>query len=162
MLLSTGVEPVLWWYNLDGTLHRKVSLDLPKTSVTEEDKAANIARLDERIEETEGLRKESLISTRKNLIFPETKAYWSSVSVDDIEYIWLRIPESREEREQAGGGYAYHVLSPEGEYLGVTRSPAAGRIVRGHLLDIVTDPDTDEEVPTVWQLVPQPEGFKYP
>ena len=44
----------------------------------------------------------------------------------------------------------------------LSRMPARGQIVRRNLLAFVTDPETDEEVPTVWRLVPQAEGFIYP
>ncbi len=162
VLLATGLEPVLRWHNLDGTLAREIRMDLPPSSVTPEERSAFVADLDRQIEEAEGRRENSLLSRKNGLVFPEAKALWSSVSVDSYGYIWLRVPESREEREASGGGYEYHVLSPEGEYLGVTRRPSIGQVVNGHLLWFVTDPDTDEELPTVWRLIPQVEGFRYP
>jgi hypothetical protein len=164
LLLTTGAEPVLWWYRLDGTLAQKVTLDLAPRIVTKEEKDTRIAQVNQQIEEADSeLRRNYYIATREGLVFPETKPHWNDVFVDDGEYIWLRITESPEERQLAGGGRAYYVLSPEGEYLGRTRAPATGKVVRGCLLlGFVTDPDTDDEIPTVWQLVPQAEGFKYP
>jgi hypothetical protein len=38
----------------------------------------------------------------------------------------------------------------------------SGRIMKGFLLGIVTDPETDERVPTVWRLIPSARGFAYP
>ena len=162
VLLSTGAEPILFWYALDGTLIQKVLLDLPDPTLTEREKDAYLEALDRRIEELEGRRKESQIAIRKGLIFPEAKAYWSITAVDDAGYVWLGIPESPEERERAGGGRIYRLLSPEGEYLGITRAPARGLVMGRRLLAVITDPETDEDIPTVWRLVPAVKGFIYP
>ena len=163
MLLSTGKEPVLSWYHFDGTCYRRIMLDIPVRPLTEKEKNEYLARLDSSIEEqAEGRLKESLRSARKTMVFTETKGCWSSVMVDDAGYIWLQVPESREERQEAGGGYLYRLVSPEGEYLGLTRLPEEGEIRQGCLLAIDFDPDTDEEIPTVWRLIPQVDGFKYP
>ncbi len=162
ILLTTGAEPILWWYGPDGTLTQKISLDLPTHKVSARDKAVYRARLDERIEEAEGYAREFLKVERKDLIFPEARAYWTTTSVDDAGYIWLRIPESSQERELAGGGYPFHLLSPDGEYLGVARLPEEGRIIMGRLLAVVEDSETGEQIPTVWRLVPSARGFTYP
>ena len=45
----------------------------------------------------------------------------------------------------------FGVLAPDGEYLGNTRWPTTlsnARVSRGHLLVIVTDPESDEPTPT--------------
>lgn len=163
VLITTGEEPVLWWYRLDGTLLQKVFLDLVPRLVTSQEKNAYIAEISRQIEEADTeLERSSGIAKKKDLIFPETKSFWGDVFVDDRGYIWLRMTESSEERELAGGGRAYYVLSPEGEYLGRTRTPAIGNAVRGCFLAILTDPETDERVPTVWRLIPAVESFIYP
>ena len=154
---------MLWWYRLDGTLEQKVTLDLAPRFVTRQEKDTRIAQINKQIEDAYSeLQRNYYIATRDGLLFPDTKSYWYDVFVDDRGYIWLQITESPEERQLAGSGRAYYVLSPEGEYLGRTRAPAIGNVVQGCYLAILTDPDTDDEVPTVWRLVPQAEGFKYP
>lgn len=162
VLLSTGVDPILWWHKLDGAVRMKISVDLSRVSVTAEDRAARLARLNRLIDEAEGDRKRSLRSSRENIVFAQARPYWSSVSVDDAGFVWLQVLESSEEREEAGGGFLYRVLSPDGEYIGLTRRPATGMFDRGHLLAFATNPDTDEYVPTVWRLVPQSKEFVYP
>ena len=163
ILVTTGEEPVLYWYKLDGTLIQKVILDLAPRLVTSLEKNAHIAEVNRQIDEaTTELRRNLFIAEREGLIFPETKSFWSGVLVDDKGFIWLRVTESPDERELAGGGRAYYVLSPEGEFLGTTRTPANGQVVQGNFLAIVTDPETEEQVPTVWRLVPAAEGFIYP
>ena len=165
-LLSTGVEPVLLWYDLKGALIREIRVGLRPRPVTSKEKQAYRARLDRQIEEDEsksgGTQLSRTRAIRDALKFPENKAHWTSMYVDDAGYIWLRLSESGEEQENAGGGWGYYVVSPEGEHLGITRMPARGQIVRRNLLAFVTDPETDEEVPTVWRLVPSAQGFTYP
>ncbi len=149
VLLSTGANSELHWHNLDGTIKEKISLDLIPSKVGQEEKVAYLARYDE----DEG----------EKIVFPEVKAYWTDVHVDDAGFIWLRIPETAPQRELASRTWAYRLLTPQGEYLGVTRLPAeVEQIVGRKLLGLVTNPDTDEMVPTVWRLIPQAEGFVYP
>ncbi len=163
VLLTTGKEPVLSWYRTDGTCYRRITLDIPVRPLTDKEKNDYLTQLDSRIDEQEeGRFKVSLRRARKTMVFTETKGCWSSVMVDDAGYIWLQVPESREERQAAGSGYLYRLLDPSGEYLGLTRLPAEGEIRQGCLLAIDFDPDTDEEIPTVWRLIPQVEGFRYP
>ena len=164
LLLTTGAEPVLWWYRLDGTLEQKVTLDLAPRIVTEQEKNARIAQINRQIRNADSdLQRNYYIATREGLVFPETKSYWDIVIVDDRGYIWLQITESPEERQLAGGGRAYYILSPEGEYLGRTRAPVIGNVVQDcSLLGFYTDSGTDERIPTVWRLIPQAEGFVYP
>lgn len=93
--------------------------------------------------------------------FPEQKAYWNDVQVDDHGYIWLEIPESDEEKEAAGGGVSFRLLSPEGEYLGNTRAPVTGTVMSGRLLGFRRDPETDERTPVVWRLISQYSQLNY-
>jgi hypothetical protein len=55
----------------------------------------------------------------------------------------------------------FRVLSPSGEYLGDTTPPSAGTVVRGHLLTIATDPETEESYPVVYRIRPAVEGLEY-
>jgi len=162
VLLSTGAEPTIWWYRLDGTVTGKVSLDLPVQTISQQEKDDYLKRIDNRIEQSEGMAKESAKLQRRSIKFPDTKAYWTDITVDDGGYIWLQIPESEEEKERLGSSFPYYVLNPEGEYLGTTRVPALGQIRRGHLLTIVTDTETDAQIPTVYRILPAFEGLRYP
>lgn len=164
VLLSTGAEPELKWYGIDGTLMQSVTLDLPRESPSSEERSAYTDRLKRRGEDIPGFR-DIVQAQLQSLIFSDNKAFWTEVTVDDVGYIWLMVPESPAVRETAEG-YLFRVLSPDGEYLGLTRLPPPvfriSWIIRGHLLVVVIDPETDEYVPTVWRLLPQAEGFKYP
>jgi len=155
VMMTTGGEPTLWWYRLDGTLMEKTTLDLPPRPVTQQERNRELQELDALIERSEGRARDAAVIRRRAIQFPEEKACWYSVLVDDRGFIWLEIPESNEEKEVAGGGVPFRLLSPEGEYLGNTRAPVTGRVMSGRLLGFRRDPETDERTPVVWQLIPQ-------
>jgi hypothetical protein len=158
----TGLDPELVRYSLDGSLSGRYRMDLEPRPVTPEERAAELSRLDEQIVGAEGRRKDDFKVRREAIRFPRHKAFWRTVSVDSDGYIWMRVPESEETIADRGGGYLHLLLSPEGEYLGRTRTPDTGAVYYGHFLGIVRDPDTGEETPSVWRLVPDAPGFRYP
>ena len=152
VLLTDGVEPVLWWYWLDGSIRKRIDLGLSMQSVTQQDIRRFYRDLDEQITTADDNTKVYLEWMRNAVVFPEYKTLWNHISVDDEGYIWLEGYEMDFEQRDKGGGFTYYLLNPEGEYLGTTRAPAVGRIIRGLFMgDYV-----------VWRLVPQPEGFIYP
>ena len=71
--------------------------------------------------------------------------------------------------------FAYRIVSPEGEYLGLTRLPAAENITgnvqplslpisvaHGHYMGITWDVETGERHLHVYRLKPAATGFVYP
>jgi hypothetical protein len=158
----TGTDPELRRYSLDGSLTGRYRLDLEPRPVTSQEKEAELKRLDEQIASAEGRRKDDFKVRREAIRFPQTKAFWRTVSVDRDGHFWLRVPESDEVRTAQGGGYLHLLLSPEGEFLGRSRTPDTGSVYYGHFLGIVRDPETGEETPTVWRLNPAAAGFRYP
>ncbi len=161
VLLSTGIEPVLWWYWLDGSLRKVIVLGFPIRPVTGSEREAYLHDLDLRIAEAEGEARDYLSRMRPAVLFPEFRTFCSYLFVDDRGFIWLEGHEEGFEREAQGGGVLYYLLSPEGEYLGTTRAPAAGRVMRERLLATVTDQETGEEHFIVWRLEPRVDGFRY-
>jgi hypothetical protein len=160
--MTTGTEPVLRWYNLDGTTARSIALDLPPQPVTAEDKAAFVHAMNERIEVQQNAQMKQFLQAQLDaVLFPEQKAYWSSVSVDDAGFIWLGILETSGQTGQRTGN-AYRLLAPSGEYLGDTRAPYPGHAEDGCYLAVVVKEDTGERIPTIWRLVPYPVDVKYP
>lgn len=155
VMMTTGGESILWWYRLDGTLTEKTILDLPARQVTQQERNRELEELDAIIERSEGRARESALIRRRAIQFPEQKAYWDDVQVDDQGFIWLEIPESDEEKEAAGGGVSFRLLGPGGEYLGNTRAPVSGTVMSGRLLGFRRDPETDERIPVVWRLISQ-------
>jgi len=160
--LIDGQNPVVAHFALDGTPIRRITLDLPDQPVTRADQLRYIQDLETRIAEAAGDEFDVLTATRETLTFPEKRSHWSGIQVDDAGFLWLEVPEWDQALDGYGVGRLYQVLSPDGEYLGTTRAPAAGRVLRGHLLGVRIDPRTGREDYIAWRLLPQAEGFVYP
>jgi hypothetical protein len=160
--LIDGQNPVIGHFTRDGAPVRRISLDLPDSEVTSPDRLRHIQDLEARMAEAAGDEFDVLAATRATLTFPEVKSHWRGIQVDDTGHIWLEVPEWDQALDGRGHGCLYQVLSPEGEYLGTTRTPAPGRVMRGHLLGVRVDPETGREDYVAWRLIPQAEGFVYP
>lgn len=160
VILTTGIEPVLHWYCIDGSLQKRIVLGFPPRPVTAADRQAFIADLESRMASAEGVEREHLAQMRDAVPFPEYRTFCSYIFLDDKGYLWLEVYEEAYERA-ARGGVLYHVLSPGGEYLGDTRAPAVGRVMRDRLLGQVTDPQSGQEEFLVWRLTSRIEDFRY-
>ena len=162
IVISTGIEPILRCYRIDGTLSQVIRLDIEPAPVTPVDREIVREDINRQLEETEGPAKVQYQSMKENVIFPEYRALWG-LKIDEAGYIWLPSPESTEAQEAAGGQLLYRLLSPEGEYLGDMRMPPVSlRIGHGFAMGFVTNEDTGEVTPTVWRMIPSAEGFVYP
>jgi len=162
IVLTNGLQPVLWLYRPDGTLVRTIEVRLPRVQVTRRDERAELAEIDRQLETAVGDERIILLSRRENITWPEQKSCWMSVAVDEAGFFRLRILEWDAGSDGAGPGWYCYVLSPEGEYLGTTRAPVVGRLMQGHMLGIVSDPDSGREDYTVWRIRPRPAGFTWP
>jgi len=163
VFLIDGKTPVVWHFGTDGALLKKIGLDFPDRPVTADDRRRFTLDLMRRVEESAGDEHDVLQATLSTLTFPDRKSHWSSITVDDRGYVWLEVAVwPGDAGSSEGTGCTYQVLSPAGEFLGSTRAPAAGRILRGHLLAVLTDPETGREDHIVWRLVPMADGFNYP
>ncbi len=95
----------------------------------------------------------------------ENKAFWDGLLIDAEGYLWLQIPYEDGSLGPRPPREKQRLLSPRGEYLGVTEWPAAERVTwigEGYLLSIVVEEDTGLEVPTVFRIRPAIEGLRYP
>ena len=162
VLMTDGIEPVLWWYRPDGSVRRIIDLGIPPRALNREEITRFYRDLDSQIAAADDNTKVYLGWMRNAVVFPEYRTLWNHISVDDKGYMWLEAYEMYFERNDRGGGCTYYLLSPEGEYLGTTRAPAVGRVAKGRFMGEVTDPETHRVEYSVWRLLPQPEGFVYP
>lgn len=171
ILVSTGEEPVLKWYGLDGNLRREIRVNLPEQNVSEDEKRDLIAAYDQAIREAMEIddenRRQIAVERAKMwrdiLIVPDRKAYWNWALVDDKGFIWLRKPFSHL-RDISNRSYSWYVLSPEGEYLGDTHQPPTllgGAVINGFMCNVLLDTDTDEWIPTVFRVTSVIEGLEY-
>ncbi|MFC1559344.1 6-bladed beta-propeller [Gemmatimonadota bacterium] len=162
VLLTDGVDPALMWYQLDGSIRKKIETGISPRPITRKERDRFFRDLDSRIRDADDNQKVYLGWMRDAVVFPQYRTLWNHISVDDAGYIWLEVYEMDFERRDQGGGYTYYLLSPEGEFLGTTRAPATGRVTRGFFLGEVTDPETGRVEYTAWRLIPRSEGFLYP
>jgi len=162
--LVDGLNPVVIHCAVDGTLLRRITLELEEIPVTREDRAVVTRELEARIADSTGDEHDRLLGEREALSFPERKSRWSGIQVDDAGYMWLEVPPWVQDLEglEEGQGPRYQLLSPEGEYLGITRAPAHGKVMRGHLLGVRVDPESGREDYVAWRMRTRAGGFVYP
>jgi hypothetical protein len=124
VLLTETVEPVLWWYHLDGSVRLKIDLGIPRRRIDEQDSQGFTTDLDNRLAAADGAERERLTLERAAVPYPRYGSLWNYLSVDDERYLWLEAHEEGFERTARGGGCTYYVISIEGEFMGTTRAPA--------------------------------------
>ena len=174
VLLTTGEEPVLRWYGLDGAVRREVRFDLAPDPVTRRDRSEIEAYIDQRIADAPESRdepgaeagtKDRWRGRRESLVFPETKAHWAGILVSDTGWAWLIKPRPEKFDYTINEVWAARVISSEGRYIGDTTMPALFAPIavrRDLLLAMVIDVDTGEHIPTVFRLRPNVAGLVFP
>ena len=162
VVMSTGTEPVLTWFNLKGEIIQSIRLNIPPEPVSPDERSTLIARLDQQIEEAQSPVMEAFrIEQKKIAEIPETKGYWCRLVVDDAGFIWAQKPYPYYLDEYPEGS-TFLIFSPEGEYLGITVLPTDwGTISRGHFLSIDSDEETGLPIPTVYRMHPTVSGLDY-
>ncbi len=163
ILVSTGVIPEIEWYDLGGDLYKRLRFELNPEPVTSKEKGAIRRRMEESFERSQTRLPPGLASARrKALKFHEYKAFWDRVIIDDAGYLWLGIPEERDHLSSFSG-HLYRVISPDGEYLGLSRLPTInGTVTQGLFIGYVIVEETLEAIPTVFRIVPIVADLDYP
>jgi len=164
LLRSTGAEPLLEIFDVTGRPLRRIRLDLPREKVTADERAAIRGHLQAEAD-TAGTGRAGEFSRAMvaGLRFPEEKAHWSSVEVDEAGYFWLAF-SSPLFTVGSGDQTSYRLLSPEGEYLGDSARPGmiVSTVSRSHLLTWEYDPESGALTPVVFRISPAVPGFEYP
>jgi len=172
ILLASGMEPVLRWYDLRGRPVQEVFLNLPEEIPSATDRRM-IEESYDRLLETAPLRMDERAGTysrdeiqlqRDNISFPDHKAYWSSIFVDREGYYWLRLSSSQLSGPRENEPVGFRVLDPDGKYLGDTWTPPVIGAMPGdgYLMALVLDERTGERIPTVFRMRSAIEGLIYP
>ncbi len=167
---STGMEPVVRFYDLTGALTRVIRIDMPPEEITSVEKKTFLDSLRTELYEARNRPNPSALTitrleaTIADPPFPQHKGYWRKVDIDDAGRIWLSMIEPPLEVQTEPWAPRYRVLSPDGEYLGDTVWPqlVSGHIQGGCLLGIQEDPETGEKVPVIYRMIALQEGFTYP
>ncbi len=163
ILRSTGEQPRLEFFDLEGRPLSRIRFELQPEPMTEAERSAILASLKAAADSARAGREGAFErETYRAVKFPETKAFWSGVEVDDDGYIWLRCAEAVFTRE-AEDLDRFMLLSPEGEYLGITGRPGfMGSVSTGHLLAWDVDRNTGGLIPVVYRIASTIAGLVYP
>ncbi len=123
VLVNPGMEPELQWYNLQGELIERIRVLNLDLSTSDDDYERLKTVWKERLESIPEEARADYHRTgdRMAALMPEQKPPWSYVAVDDAGYYWLRVQDPVD----FGGEFrfSFHILSPDGEYLGITKTP---------------------------------------
>jgi hypothetical protein len=160
-LLSSGNEPVIRLFRLDGTLSRAYRFSILKERIVKKAVLAEVMDGLEKAQES-AARIERIRDNLKSTDLPKYKAFWRNV-IHDSGYLWLEKPGILIVSIEKYESPVYRVISPEGEYLGDTEWPERrSTVMNGRLLALVQDNETGSIVPTVFEISPRVEGLYFP
>jgi hypothetical protein len=165
IVVSTGLAPEFEAYLPGEGLVRRIRLGLPLEPPSEGDRRSLEKSLRQTIAEAEDpITRIATQAQLDNLHYPEFKAPWGDLWLDDNGAIWLKTVTATLYRVQPDTTQVFHVVSPEGEYLGLTTTPKAGwmTLSQGHFLVRRTDPESGEVFLEVYTIRPRVEGLVYP
>jgi len=160
-LLSSGNEPVISWFRLDGPLFRKYRFSIPRERIV---KKAILSEAMDGLEKAResAARIERIRDNLKATELPRYKAFWRTI-IHDSGYLWLEKPGLLIASIEKYESPVYRVISPEGEYLGDTEWPERqATVMNGRLLALVQDNETGSIVPTIFEISTRVEGLKFP
>ncbi|MFC1529233.1 6-bladed beta-propeller [Gemmatimonadota bacterium] len=159
--LTPGNSPEITQYDFNGEPVRRIRIAAEPQRVTgsmREDRRKQI--LDDREKASEELGRP--LSTDLELYFSETIGFARNGLVDDRGYIWLLDAQLTQMRD-SDRWQPYHIFSPDGRYLGITRVPAGyGISVRNGLLTIIhAELEIGAFTPSVYRITARKEGLVY-
>lgn len=170
LFASTGMESEITFYDLGGRLVRRVRVELEPQEVTDSERRVYLDRIEALLEQERGRPEPDRYSIERfeamfrGAEFPEYRAFWREVEVDDAGWLWLSLVEAPEATPQFETGSRWRVLDERGEYLGVTTWPRLmnAQVSMGHLTGVREDVDTGEHIPVIFRIRPTAEGLRYP
>jgi hypothetical protein len=168
IVVSLGLASELEVYSPGEGLIRRLRLGLPLEPPSEADRRSLEEGLRRSIANRTGPADDAIRQIAQaqleNLHYPEFKAPWGSLDIDENGAIWLETITGSAFAEQADTTHIFHVVSPEGEYLGLTTTPKAGWATpsRGRLLVRRTDPASGGAILEVYAIRPRVAGLVYP
>ena len=170
VVVCDGIEPILYIYNFQAELIRKIEIMQEPLFVSSEMKQIIRQTVLEQAQSSEGFFETYWTEYSASLQFPETMAFSADIEVEDNGYIWVKVPKYPTAIAEHLDT-TWRVISPEGEYLGNTSRPEDNlrnppgswrKLFNGRLLIIHEDEETGEWLPTVYRIQPIPRGLSYP
>jgi len=163
ILFTTGERPEIDIFDIEGVHQKRLRIDLPSEAVTAEDRREAVAPMTAQMENAPALNRAVYSAMIDYADYPDEKTYWTSLSVEETGYIWIFVSTFRAQAGDPSGGRIYRILSPEGEYLGITRTPPGGvSITRGHLISTRSDLDTGADIIKVFKIRSVLNKLEYP
>ncbi len=160
VLVTDGNRPELTWYDTTGRIIRSIRIDLPTVPVDAGMKQEYLAR--EQAQNDQYTSRTGRNRPQLDYDLPDTVGFWRWITVDDAGYIWCLDVLSIEQHVD-GELYSFHVIDPEGRYLGTAELPTTRpRIAGGKLTCFIDDPETGGRVPTVFKVTSTVEELAYP
>jgi len=166
ILKTVGSEPVLRWYDLDGSQRQIIRIEgIVQESVTEEERQAIREAGHALLESTTDESRRRSYQTRLDYPIQEVMPFWANITVDESGFIWAR--ESIDSIRRSYAGKSCRIISPEGEYLGDVTFPEVEGLrqvmpSRGYLLAQVEDLETGAKDIEVYRINPEVRGLIYP
>ncbi|MFC1540134.1 hypothetical protein ACFL41_01440 [Gemmatimonadota bacterium] len=162
ILLVDGYEPVLYRYDLRGNLTLKILPGIELPPVTDALKRSFEARIPVLTWQADPDWNHPGRFQPRYPKYPVHVGLCDHAVLDDAGFIWLLDVLDRYKRQE-GEGYLYHVIDPEGRYLGRARLPVEKpRISFGHLTGIQEDPETGEQHLVVYSINSVIDAVSYP
>ncbi len=159
ILVTDGERPELTWYDTAGHQSLIIRIDLPDLPVTAEMRQEHLAREQAQNEQYTSRTGRNRLQLDYDL--PDTVGFWRWITVDDAGYIWCLDVLSLD-RHMEGEPYRFHVIDPEGRYLGVADLPTPRpRIAGGKLTCFVEDQETGSSIPSVFTIRSAVAGLTY-
>ncbi len=159
-VMTTGAQPVVNQYDRSGYLSRKIMLDLPLEPVTQADRTRTTEYVKARLANVRN--PEPGRYENRELLFAEQQAYWRDIRIDEYGYIWLKRFWDFDVLDQ-GLGTTCYVIHPNGEWLGTCYLPnASGSFFNGKYVTFITDEESGEKIPTIFNIRASVEGLTYP
>ncbi|MFC1530297.1 hypothetical protein ACFL6R_06240, partial [Gemmatimonadota bacterium] len=165
--LTTGRDPAIDVYDLNGRLQRIIKIELPPEPVTSQERMAIRSFFRQSLAEADDERsRERAESHLENTTFCDPKAFWQGISIDEDGFIWATYPGYLYRMDQEVlRTTEYRILGPTGEYLGDTQFPDnvfLGFISRGHLVGYRYNAESESNDFVVFRIRSRVPGFSYP
>ncbi len=166
IVVSPGTDSELYILDTSGSLLRRIRIELQAEPPTVSEVEEGLAAVQATIESMDDPMSRAIFSPRLEVFDepPEAKAHWTTVDVDDDGFIWLRLPDLAIYHRSEQVSISYRIVSPEGEYLGITTIPEASwaRPTRGRLLTKQLDPSSGVELLCSYGIRPLVRDLEYP